>query len=73
MKTLPALILASSILVTASVLARRSEIVLPSNVTLYARPGIGDGQYCLVGARTNDDGMNEKPIAYLEKSSNAMA
>lgn len=73
MKTPLAIILASAILGTANISARSSEIALPPNVTLYARPGIGDGQHCLVGARTNDDGMNEKPVAYLEKPSNAMA
>lgn len=68
MKTPLATILASSIFVAASVLASSLDIALPANVTLYAKPGIGDGQHCLVGAQTDDDGMNEKPVIYFEKS-----
>lgn len=42
---------------------------LPENVSLYAKPNVGAGQQCLVGALTDDDGMNQKPVAYLEATS----
>ena len=61
--------LAISILCTTSAWAQSFNTPLPSNVSLYAKPGIGDGQQCLVGVQTDDDGMNEKPVAYLQKSS----
>lgn len=41
---------------------------LPSSVTLYAKPSVYTGQKCLAGAQTDDDGMNEKPVVYLENS-----
>lgn len=61
--------LALSILFAASAWGQSSNASMPSSVSLYAKPGIGGGQQCLVGAQTDDDGMNEKPVAYLQKSS----
>jgi len=70
MKASVASLLALSILCATNTWGQSFSASLPSNVILYATPGIGDGQQCLVGAWTDDDGMNEKPVAYLEKSSN---
>lgn len=70
MKAPVASLLTLSILCATNTWGQSSSASLPSNVSLYAKPGIGDGQQCRVGARTDDDGMNEKPVAYLEKSSN---
>ncbi|GAA0254510.1 hypothetical protein [Rhodanobacter caeni] len=70
MKALGASLLVLSILCATNIWGQSSSASLPSNVTFYAKPGIGDGQSCLVGARTDDDGMNEKPVVYLGKSSN---
>jgi hypothetical protein len=69
MKAPVASLLALSILYATNTWGQRSNASLPSSVSLYAKPGIGDGQQCLVGAQTDEDGMNEKPVAYLEKSS----
>jgi hypothetical protein len=32
---------------------------------VYAVTDAGDGEKCIVGVRTDEDGMNERPIAYL--------
>lgn len=69
MKTALASLLTLSILCATSAWGRNSNASLPSNISLYAKPGIGEGQQCLVGVQTDDDGMNEKPVIYLQKSS----
>jgi hypothetical protein len=69
MRTFLAPTLALSILCATNAWGQSSNASLPSNVNLYAKPGIGEGQQCLVGVQTDDDGMNEKPVAYLRKSS----
>lgn len=69
MKTPLASLLTLSILCATSVWGQSSNASLPSNISLYAKPGIGEGQQCLVGVQTDDDGMNEKPVIYLQKSS----
>jgi hypothetical protein len=40
---------------------------LPANVDIYATTVIGDGQQCLVGAKSDKDGLNERPVVYLSK------
>lgn len=70
MKTSLASLLALPILCATNAWGQSSNAPLPSNVSLYAKPGIGEEQQCLVGAKTDNDGMNEKPVIYLEKSSN---
>lgn len=72
MKTPLASLLTLFILCASNAWGQSSDTSLPSNISLYAKPGIGDGQLCLVGAKTDDDGMNEKPVAYLEKSSTSV-
>jgi hypothetical protein len=69
MKTPLASLLALSILYATNAWGQSSNASLPSSVSLYAKSGIGEGQQCLVGVQTDDDGMNEKPVAYLRKSS----
>jgi hypothetical protein len=58
---------------TASALAHDSIPNLPSNISIYAKYDVGRGQQCLVGTQTDDDGMNEKPVVYLEKSPRTIA
>jgi hypothetical protein len=38
---------------------------VPSNFMSYASQAIAGGKLCVVGAVTDDDGLNEKPIAYV--------
>ena len=59
-------------ILTTNALARHFSPPLPSNVDLYATSSIGDGQQCLVGAQTDDDGTNEMPVTYLEKAPNTI-
>jgi hypothetical protein len=72
MKAPVASLLALSILYATNTWGQGFNTSLPSSISLYAEPGIGDGQHCLVGVQTDDDGMNERPVAYLEKSSAAV-
>jgi len=64
--------LALSILCATGAWAQSSDTPLPPNVSLYATPNIGEKLQCLVGAQTDDDGMNEIPVVYLQKSSTAV-
>lgn len=61
--------LALTILCATNAWGQRSNAPMPSSVNFYAKSSIGEGQQCLVGVQTDDDGMNEKPVAYLQKSS----
>ncbi|MFC3650432.1 hypothetical protein ACFONN_02675 [Dyella humi] len=38
---------------------------VPPEVEIYATKEAGAGQKCMVGAETDEDGMNEKPVVYL--------
>ncbi|GGA38529.1 hypothetical protein [Dyella nitratireducens] len=38
---------------------------LPSGVSVYAHETIDNGQKCLVGAKSDQDGLNERPVVYL--------
>jgi hypothetical protein len=42
-----------------------TPLKLPNHFTAYVSESIGDGKLCVVGAATDDDGLNQKPIAYL--------
>lgn len=61
--------LALTILCATNAWGQRSNAPMPSSVNFYAKSSIGEGQQCLVGVQTDDDGMNEKPVAHLQKSS----
>ena len=41
------------------------RVKLPANVDVYAKSSLGDSQTCVVGAATDADGMNERPVVYL--------
>lgn len=38
---------------------------LPEDVSAYASLPIANGQICVAGVKTDDDGMNQKPVVYL--------
>ena len=38
---------------------------MPPGVDIYSAAEVGNGQTCLVGAKLDEDGMNEMPIAFL--------
>lgn len=40
----------------------------PESFSVYASEPIGDGKLCVVGASTDDDGMNQKPIIYVVRT-----
>ncbi|WP_329740492.1 hypothetical protein [Dyella sp. A6] len=40
-------------------------VKLPADVDIYARARLGDGEWCLVGAKSDRDGMDERPVVYL--------
>lgn len=42
-----------------------NDLKMPANFSAYASEPIGNGEFCVVGASTDDDGMNQKPIAYV--------
>jgi hypothetical protein len=41
---------------------------LPENFTSYAIESIGNNELCIVGAATDDDGLNQKPVVYVADS-----
>lgn len=43
-----------------------APLKLPANFTAYAAQSIGESMLCHVGAVTDDDGMNQKPVAYAQ-------
>ncbi|MBD8871872.1 hypothetical protein [Rhodanobacter sp. DHB23] len=73
MKATRPLIAVLACLLGTGVCAAGTNFAPPTSVSLYAKPGIGAGQNCLAGAQTDDDGMNEKPVVYLENSSGTAA
>lgn len=50
---------------TATPRAGHTAPQLPANFMSYASQAIGGGKLCVVGAVTDDDGLNEKPIVYM--------
>ena len=49
----------------AQATAARPTARIPKNFTEYASEPMGTGQCCVVGATTDDDGMNERAVAYV--------
>lgn len=59
---------------SASLPAQKSfRAKLPANVDIYATTDIGDGQQCLVGTQSDEDGLNERPVVYLSRASGGLA
>lgn len=46
---------------------------LPSGVTIYASESVDNGQKCLVGAKSDQDGLNERPVVYFAKADGGFA
>lgn len=42
---------------------------IPQGFSSYASESIGDNQRCIAGAATDEDGMNQRPVAYLAHAS----
>ena len=60
----------SSAAASSSQPASSSEVVapqLPPDVQLYATTDAGANRQCLVGAATDETGMNQKPVVYLRE------
>ena len=47
---------------------RSTPLELPDHFMPYASESIGDGKLCIVGAATDEDGMDQKPVAYMAGS-----
>ena len=41
------------------------DTTIPANFSPYATAQIGDGERCVAGASTDDDGLNQKPVLYV--------
>ncbi|WP_157476814.1 hypothetical protein [Lysobacter sp. Root690] len=54
---------------TASASGAATETVIPAGFSSYASESIGDGRQCVVGAAVDQDGMNQKPVVYIEQTS----
>jgi hypothetical protein len=50
--------------VSAAASANTASLKLPNHFTAYASESIGNNKFCVVGSNTNEDGMNQKPVAY---------
>jgi hypothetical protein len=59
--------------VAASSVTQKQRVVLPANVDIYATTSTSDGQQCRVGARTDEDGLAERPVVYLAKPDGGFA
>lgn len=53
----------------ASASGAATETVIPAGFSSYASESIGDGRQCVVGAAVDEDGMNQKPVVYIEQTS----
>jgi hypothetical protein len=42
-----------------------TNLKMPENFIPYASESIGDAMLCTVGAATDDDGLNQKPVVYV--------
>lgn len=42
---------------------------IPQGFSSYASESIGDGKQCVAGATRDEDGMNQRPVAYLAQTS----
>lgn len=45
----------------------------PAGVDVYSSTAIGNGQTCQAGAKSDEDGMNERPVVYLAKAGGGYA
>lgn len=45
----------------------------PAGVDIYANTVVGAGQTCEVGAKSDQDGLNERPVVYLAKAAGGYA
>lgn len=63
----------SSSSVPAQPKAAQGHAKLPGNVDIYATTDMGNGQQCLVGTKSDKDGLNERPVVYLAKSEGIFA
>lgn len=59
--------------VSAQARTTRGHAKLPANVDIYATTDVGDGQQCLVGTKSDKDGLNERPVVYLAKPGDIFA
>lgn len=53
--------------VPAQAAAMNNEI--PQGFSSYASESIGDNKQCVAGAASDEDGMNQRPVAYLAQAS----
>ena len=58
-------VLIAIIFCCASASAMRVTKKLPAHFSAYKSEAIGNTQHCIVGASTDEDGMYEKPVAYV--------
>lgn len=58
---------AASDAATASTPAAATETVIPAGFSSYASESIGASRQCVVGAAVDEDGMNQKPVVYVEQ------
>lgn len=52
---------------SANTPAAATETVIPAGFSSYASESIGAGRQCVVGATVDEDGMNQKPVVYVEQ------
>ncbi len=45
--------------------ASRAAAGIPKHFSEYASESLSNGQRCVVGATTDEDGMNQRPVAYV--------
>lgn len=49
--------------------SRAKSTDIPPGFSSYASESIGDNKQCVVGAAVDDDGMNQRPVAYVAETS----
>jgi hypothetical protein len=57
--------LAPSAQAVATAPENRSAALIPDNFSSYASEPAGNGGHCVVGSKTDKDGMNQRPVAYV--------
>lgn len=67
MKILPSVCVLTLIFLSASIGAVGAKKVpgMPAGVDIYSAVNAGNGLTCLVGAKLDEDGMNERPVVFL--------
>lgn len=50
----------------ADIAADNPVTVIPQGFSSYTSESLGDNRHCVVGAVTDEDGMNQKPLVYVE-------